>query len=319
MELKWLEDFISLANTGSFSRSATERNVTQPAFSRRIKALEVWLGTELIDRSTYPTTLTSAGRMFRATAEETLLRLGQQRDEFRTARSNTQAALRFAALHTLALTFFPGWLLSAERVLGSLNTRMMSGNLHDCVEALRGSDCDFLLCYAHEAVPVLADPARFPSLVLSRDRMIPVAKPGEHAALFPGRKDKPQRLLAYNSNSFLGRIVDHILRRNGDHHFEVCYENSMSEALKMMALEGYGVAWLPASAVERELRDGRLQRIGTPDWELPMEIRLYRSADKLHRAASALWEHALSTKTEVTEDESFFDDIGMRWLAPSAT
>ena len=31
MELKWLEDFVSLANTGNFSRSAEERNVTQPA------------------------------------------------------------------------------------------------------------------------------------------------------------------------------------------------------------------------------------------------------------------------------------------------
>lgn len=31
MELKWLEDFLSLAATQSFSRSAHERNVTQPA------------------------------------------------------------------------------------------------------------------------------------------------------------------------------------------------------------------------------------------------------------------------------------------------
>ena len=41
MELKWLEDFVSLANTSSFSKSAKQRNVTQPAFSRRIRALEI--------------------------------------------------------------------------------------------------------------------------------------------------------------------------------------------------------------------------------------------------------------------------------------
>jgi len=45
MELKWLEDFVSLAETHSFSRSAELRHVTQPAFSRRIQALEAWLGT----------------------------------------------------------------------------------------------------------------------------------------------------------------------------------------------------------------------------------------------------------------------------------
>jgi len=70
MDLKWLEDFVSSANTGSFSRLAAQRNVMQPASSRRIRALEIWLGVDLIDRSPYPTTLTEAGRLFRATAPD---------------------------------------------------------------------------------------------------------------------------------------------------------------------------------------------------------------------------------------------------------
>jgi hypothetical protein len=44
METKWLEDFVSLAETRSFSRSAQLRHVTQPAFSRRIQSLEAWAG-----------------------------------------------------------------------------------------------------------------------------------------------------------------------------------------------------------------------------------------------------------------------------------
>jgi DNA-binding transcriptional LysR family regulator len=61
METKWLEDFVSLAETRSFSRSAQLRHVTQPAFSRRIQSLEAWAGTDLVDRSSYPTRLTPAG------------------------------------------------------------------------------------------------------------------------------------------------------------------------------------------------------------------------------------------------------------------
>ncbi len=67
MDFKWLEDFISVANTGNFSKSADQRNVTQPAFSRRIRSLEDWLGTTLIDRSSYPAKLTESGRAFRET------------------------------------------------------------------------------------------------------------------------------------------------------------------------------------------------------------------------------------------------------------
>ena len=63
MELKWLEDFISLANTHNFSRSAEQRNVTQPAFSRRIRALENWLGTSLFGPRHLSDDVTEAGRL----------------------------------------------------------------------------------------------------------------------------------------------------------------------------------------------------------------------------------------------------------------
>jgi DNA-binding transcriptional LysR family regulator len=72
MDTKWLEDFVSLAETRSFSRSAQLRHVTQPAFSRRIQSLEAWAGVHLVDRSTYPTQLTPAGTLFYAQALDIL-------------------------------------------------------------------------------------------------------------------------------------------------------------------------------------------------------------------------------------------------------
>src|SRR4249920_1697542 len=72
METRWLEDFVSLAETRSFSRSAQLRHVTQPAFSRRIQALEAWAEIDLVDRSSYPTRLTSAGETLHAQALEML-------------------------------------------------------------------------------------------------------------------------------------------------------------------------------------------------------------------------------------------------------
>lgn len=72
MEIKWLEDFVTLADTSSFSRAAELRNVTQPAFSRRIKQLENWLGATLISRATMPAELTPAGRNFLPVAQESI-------------------------------------------------------------------------------------------------------------------------------------------------------------------------------------------------------------------------------------------------------
>lgn len=38
MEIKWIEDFLALAQYRSFSRAAEFRNVTQSGFSRRIRS-----------------------------------------------------------------------------------------------------------------------------------------------------------------------------------------------------------------------------------------------------------------------------------------
>jgi LysR family transcriptional regulator, hypochlorite-specific transcription factor HypT len=75
MDLVWLEDFLAIAEEGGFSRAAERRHVTQPALSRRIRALEQWLGTPLFERRTHTLTLTPAGETFRPVAEDVLRRL----------------------------------------------------------------------------------------------------------------------------------------------------------------------------------------------------------------------------------------------------
>ncbi len=95
METKWLEDFVSLAETRSFSRSAQLRHVTQPAFSRRIQALEAWAGTDLVDRSSYPTRLTPAGKTLYDQALEMLQAMQNTRAMLRT---HTSARTRWRSL-----------------------------------------------------------------------------------------------------------------------------------------------------------------------------------------------------------------------------
>src|SRR5207244_3220865 len=101
METKWLEDFVSLAETRSFSRSAQLRHVTQPAFSRRIQALEAWAGTDLVDRSSYPTRLTPAGQTLYSQSLEMLQSLQSTRAMLRGHTSAGQDVIEFAVPPTL--------------------------------------------------------------------------------------------------------------------------------------------------------------------------------------------------------------------------
>uniref|UniRef100_UPI003557B402 LysR family transcriptional regulator n=1 Tax=Pandoraea sputorum TaxID=93222 RepID=UPI003557B402 len=83
MELVWLEDFIALAEHGGFIRAAQTRHVTQTAFSRRIRALEQWMGVELFQRSAQGPTLTPAGEHVLASVQDAAARLYRIREEAR--------------------------------------------------------------------------------------------------------------------------------------------------------------------------------------------------------------------------------------------
>lgn len=77
VDQKLLEDFLSLCRHRSFSHAAQERNVTQPAFSRRIRALEEWLGVVLFDRTALPVRLTAQGEQFLPVARDIVDRMAE--------------------------------------------------------------------------------------------------------------------------------------------------------------------------------------------------------------------------------------------------
>jgi len=294
METKWLEDFLSLAETRSFSRSAQLRHVTQPAFSRRIQSLEAWLGADLIDRTSYPTRLTPAGEIFYEQAMDMLGQINNARALLRGKRPAAQTTVDFAVPHTLSLTYMPKWMTALDADFGPINTRLMALNVHDAVMSMVEGGCDLLLCYHHPRQPVQLDSGRYDMLVLGHEALRPYARCNRFGVpdfVLPGSALRPLPFLSYTSNAYLGRMVELILA-DAQHplHLQKCYETDMAEGLKMMALEGRGVVFLPESSVTRELRQKQLARADDdqPACQVEMEIRLYREKPSVARPGKPL-------------------------------
>src|SRR5260370_16136989 len=145
MDLIWLEDFLAIAEEGGFSRAAERRHVTQPALSRRIRALEEWLGTALFERRTHTLTLTPAGETFRPVAEDVLRRVLVGREEaLETARLKAETVC-FAATHALSQTFFPDWIRKAESALGGAAVQLVAANFAGSEKLLLDAQVHFLL------------------------------------------------------------------------------------------------------------------------------------------------------------------------------
>lgn len=305
METKWLEDFVSLAETRSFSRSAQLRHVTQPAFSRRIQALESWAGTDLVDRSSYPTRLTPAGRALYDLALEQLQLLQSTRTMLRNYSSVGQDVIEFAVPHTLAFTFFPSWVAQRATHFGTIKSRLKAMNVHDAVMQLVEGTCDILIAYHQGSQPLQLDVDRYEMVVLGRETLIPCCKPdanGKPMFALPGQAHSPLPYLAYGAGAYLGRIVDHWQKQHSAVlHLDKVYETDMAEGLKAMALEGLGLAFLPESAIKRELNTGKLvtsyyEHFSAAD--VTMEIRAYRAMNTSRHTAKPvvqkLWDYLLS-------------------------
>ncbi|MBX3611912.1 MAG: LysR family transcriptional regulator [Hydrogenophaga sp.] len=296
METKWLEDFVSLAETRSFSRSAQLRHVTQPAFSRRIQSLEAWAGTDLVDRSSYPTRLTPAGQTLYEQSLEILQALNGTRLMLRAHTAAAQDVIEFAVPHTLAFTFFPQWLSGLRDKVGPVKSRLIALNVHDAVMRLVEGSCDLLIAYHHATQPIQLDPARYEMLPLGSEPIAPFVKPNPQGAplhALPSTSGQPVPYLGYAPGAYLGRVVEHLLKESGmGPQLERVYETDMAEGLKAMALEGHGIAFLPASAVRNELATRRLVPAAN-GLQLTMDIRLYRArpidAGKGKRAVSGFW------------------------------
>ncbi len=310
METKWLEDFVSLAETRSFSRSAQLRHVTQPAFSRRIQSLEAWAGANLVDRSSYPTQLTPAGQTLYAQALEMLQALQNTRAMLRGHNAAGQDFIQFALPHTLAFTFFPAWMAGLRESFGPIKSRLSALNVHDAAMRLAEGGCDVMIAYHHPSLPLQIDPERYEMVVLGHEVLAPYAQSaadGRPLFELPGHVARPLPYLGYAPGAYLGGITDWILKQAGTPvHLERVYETDMAEGLKVMALEGHGIAFLPRSAVKKEVQSGALVEVTLPEGQvlaLNMEVRAYREkpAAKWGKPGPAqlLWQHLTQNSSSV--------------------
>ncbi|UIK08846.1 LysR family transcriptional regulator [Neorhizobium galegae] len=296
MELKWLEDFVSLARFMNFTLAAHDRNITQSALSRRIRQLEQWVGLPLIDRSTYPVKLTPAGYSFLPKARKSVDMLCALREDTIEAHGSAEEVLSFATMSTLVLTFFPAWMEKVEALGEPFRTRFTEAysSFSNNVATLFRNECDFLLIYAHDSVPAMQDLSEHDYLTLGAEQVIAVSAPAENGDPLHGVQSDGRLIdyLSYRDNSFFAQALPNAVFDKKALRFNTVYENAMSAALKAMAVSGHGVAWIPESLAIQELRTGQLVRAADPSFDIEVEIRLYRSYRLRGKRAGQFWRQA---------------------------
>lgn len=277
-EFKWLEDFMSLIELGNFSAAAKSRYVTQSAFSRRIQALELWVGVPLFDRSSYPIGLTDHGNKFVPYAENLLNQIKITKEDFSLASLKTDNTVRIVCLHSFAINLLPNLLAQFNNHLNHLNISINPSvqGIDNHFQTLLDDSSDLLFAYNMLGMrPSISLEDKLEKHVLFQEKIIPVISPD----LLKNHKDNtPWPLLSYSEHTFLYKVVNQ-LTKSVSVPFNQVFETTLSESLIEMAINGIGIAWVPMHAVEKELTKGTLVAAFTElsDWTIQLDVVCYHS------------------------------------------
>ena len=308
MELKWLEDFTALARLRNFSQAAVERNVTQPAFSRRIRAVEEWFGVELIDRSTSPVSLTDAGEEFLPNARQLIAQTESIRHDVRLRHGLGRSTIRILTSHRLSQTVAPNLAADFMKLHPDAHISVNPGLQHyhemgDYADALMSGAADLLLTYDHATLLLPDDQnEEIERLFVQREMIVPVAAPDYAATLGPDwmdNQDQRLRHLGYPKYSFTEKITESIVERFGE-RLDKAYESPVTGSVRAAALKGLGLAWLPMSVVEADIESNRLTRLEGEGLTATIEIVVFRRKASQNPMLEAFWRDVMNANADLS-------------------
>lgn len=256
--LKQLRALAAITRAGSLTAAANVLNVTTPAVSTQLRALESNFGTQLLHRGPAGRLeLTAAGKTVLAAVTEIENALQHCFRHVEALRAGKEGHVILGVVST-GKYFAPGLVVRVRDALPNIDLELDIGNRSDIIAALRNHRVD---------LAVMGRPPRDP--VVEAERLgdhphLMIAPPG-HTLV--GKSDvTAQRLL---EETFLCRehgsgtriLMERFLDRIGEGTPYKMIELGTNETIKQAVIAGLGIALISAHTVEAELASGRLKTI----------------------------------------------------------
>ena len=292
MELDHVEAFLAIARSGGFARGSAVLHLSQPATSRRIQLLEAELGAPLFDRLGRGVTLTEAGRAFLPHAQAILASMQDGIDAVNAVRGIGHGTVTLALVGTLASSSLTARLSRLRHQYPGLDLRLRTALSAEVSALVLRGDAALGLRYGTDPDPDLV------SVIIHQERLVPVCPP-EHP-LAAGGTDLAAALAGQRWLAFASRpsdpyavAVQQLLAAHGLGAAEIPPVDSLT-AQKRMAEAGFGLAILPESSLDEELRTGTLCAIDAPDLTATIPVALIRRRNAFQTGAARALTAALT-------------------------
>ncbi len=259
MRIDWIDDLVALLDAGGVADAARLRNITQPAFSRRIKVLEEVLGIEIIDRSVKPSGPSALLRdregALRKLATEQRLLLSDMRQEQSTGLRQMVIASQHAITTSMGTR-----IINTVADPSSTHIRLRSANQHECETLLIRRQVAISLTYRIKSEPAADVPTFLTEAIIGADTLIPVCGADHSDTLMAQYENGALRIIGYPPDIFLGSaITRHILPPlQARCVIRVITETGLTTAAMQLSQSGLGIAWVPKALAQPALDRGEL-------------------------------------------------------------
>ena len=283
MQINQINAFLTVAELESFSLAAERLHITQPAVSKRIRQLEISVGTELFDRISKRSILTPNGKAFRPHAERILQELKSYRFSLSRQQDSPSGSLSFATSHHIGLHRLPGTLRDFKIRYPQVDLDLHFMDSEDACVAIANNELELAIV----TLPEIADeklecePVWIDQLVVVTANDHPLAGQQdidpvdllEHAAILP------------SIGTFTRKIINSLFATDKD-KLKIILETNYLETIKVMVSANLGWSILPRSMVDASLSGHRLSGL---DVQRPLGI-VTRKKRTLSLSSSAMIE-----------------------------
>ena len=146
MNSEYLRTFVTLAQLGSYTKTAQKMIVVTSTISKQIKQLEAELGKELIIRNKKSVTLTRAGEVFLEYAKQILTIEDTCIDELSRI-VESDVSVRIGTVNSLFQGHVSDWLCSLMRTHPGIRCSVVTDHSQILLNRLYDGEIDMCLCY----------------------------------------------------------------------------------------------------------------------------------------------------------------------------
>lgn len=287
MNLKQLEAFVQISDSGSFSKAAKDLFLTQPTISAHISTLEKELNTRLFVRNTKEVRLSDSGKILYDYAKQITVLQKKIEDTFAVREEKAQQCLTIAASTIPAQYLLPGILARFNekypnqqfKVLESDSAKVVEQVVNNTVDiGFTGTVIDKRLCkyipFYHDELVVITP---------NTEKYLEFQKQNTNATWVA-----QEALIMREAGSGTRKEAEKQLRRIGVNPVRLNVIASMesTEAIKRAVSSGMGISVISKLAVEEEIEKGSLLSIPVSVDDIRRDINvIYNRNLQLSRAS----------------------------------